>query len=143
MPIQRVRNWMTPDPITVRPDMTLEAAYALLEKHNIRHLPVVRDGKVWGVLSKDAIRRAQLEAAVEYAHSEMQGLAAHLKTVEEIALEPPIIIQPEQELWQAARLLLNHRLTALPVVSNGRLVGIITASDVFRMVMTEWRADPL
>ncbi len=143
MPIQRVRDWMTASPITAGPDMTLEAAYALLEKHAIRHLPVVEEGKVLGIVSKDDIRRAQLEAAAEYASSEIQALAAHLKTVEEIPLGPPIVIRPEQELWQAAKLLLNHRLTALPVVSDGRLVGIITASDVFRMVMTEWRADPI
>lgn len=142
MTIQRVRDWMTPAPITVGPATTLEAAYQLTDKHDIRHLPVVEKGQLIGLITRDEIRRLQLAAAAEYAQSAMQSWAVHLRTVGELTLPTPVTIQPDLEMWQAARLLLLHKLTALPVLAEGRLVGILTESDVFRMVMTEWRADP-
>ncbi len=141
MTIQRVRDWMTPEPIVAGPEMTLEAAYQLTEEHDIRHLPVVALGRLLGIVTRDEIRRLQLTAAAEYAYSELATWAVHLKTVGELTLLPPVTIQPDMEMWQAAKLLLWHKLTALPVVAEGRLVGILTESDVFRMVMTEWRAD--
>lgn len=66
----------------------------------------------------------------------------YLRTVNELPLRTPVTIRPELEMWQAARLLLQHKVTVLPVVADDQLVGIVTESDIFRMVMTEWRADP-
>lgn len=135
----QVHHWMTPDPITTTLTTTLTDAHELMQKADIRHLPVVADGQLIAVISKKDIQRAQLIALAMYKESEMELFAPHLETVAEMLTgEPLITISLSATVNEAAKLMLENQRTALPIVSGGRLVGIITESDLFR-VLTEYR----
>ena len=100
--------------VTVAPEDTIAGARALLEKHGIHHLPVVKEQRLVGIVTDRDVR----------------GAAAKLRTVAEIMTAKPQAIGPDTFVDDAARRLRRHRIGGLPVVENGRLVGILTAADV-------------
>jgi adenylylsulfate kinase len=132
---KQVCHWMTPYPITTTMTTTLSNAYKLMCMAGIRHLPVMTNGKLAGMVSKSGIRRAQLAALAMYKGSDLELFAPRLETIAEIRMDDPeITIKPDTEVREAARLMLEHKLTALPVVTDNRLVGVITESDLFRII---------
>lgn len=140
---KQVHHWMTPDPITTTMTTTLSAAYDLMCAVGVRHLPVVIEGKLVGVVSKSGIRRAQLAALATYRGSELELFAPRLKTVAEMMVSHSVItINLNAEVSKAAQLMLEHQLTALPVVTGDRLVGIITESDLFRILANKNEHEP-
>ena len=64
----RVRQWMTPDPVTIDPDTTIEEAAKIMFDHNFRHLPVVKDGRALGIVSLRLLARWAFEQSVQPAH---------------------------------------------------------------------------
>jgi CBS domain-containing protein len=64
----RVRQWMTPDPVTIDPDTTIEEAAKIMFDHNFRHLPVVKDGRALGIVSLRLLARWAFEQSVQTAH---------------------------------------------------------------------------
>lgn len=130
-----VGNWMTVEPLAVTPSETLLAAHERMRKAHIRHLPVIdawSSRQVIGLLTLGQIRQAELEVAAMYGGSELRPLVSQSKTVGELLTAVPITIAPDEPLAEAARLLLAHKLTALPVTNDdNQLLGIITESDIF------------
>ena len=64
----RVRQWMTPDPVTIDPDTTIEEAAKIMFDHNFRHLPVVKDGRALGIVSLRLLARWAFDKSVQPAH---------------------------------------------------------------------------
>jgi acetoin utilization protein AcuB len=140
----KVREWMIPDPITVRPETALPEAHRLMTAHSIRHLPVVRDGRLVGIVTLGDLRGAEPSGAVSLSMWEVSYLVAQLP-VEEIMTPDPLTISAEATLGEAAQLMMAHKVGGLPVVdSTAALVGIITECDIFRMVVQDWlqQAEP-
>ncbi len=115
---------MTKDPITVSPEDTLRRAADLLAGNRIHRLPVVRDGRLVGILSDSDIRNAAVRDPSPGAPS-AGGL-----TVGEFMTREVITVTPWDTVEDAALVLQKKRLGALPVVDGERLVGIITKADV-------------
>ncbi len=140
---QRVRDWMTREPITVDPKTTLPDAHRLMKDSHIRRLPVVERGKLVGIVTLGDVREAQPSAATTLSIFEMHYLLSKL-TVGRIMTRHPIAIAPDATIREAARLMLEHKIGGLPVVEpdSGKLVGIITESDIFRILAqeNEWAA---
>lgn len=132
-----VRDWMTPTPQTVSLDTTLNAAYKIMQAGGFRHLPIVAGERLIGLVSKRDIRRARLQIAAAYAPGDMQTMVGKHKTVGEIMEYHPQTVQGDQGIGEACSLMLESHLTALPVTENGRLVGILTESDVLKMVIKQ------
>ena len=130
-----VGNWMTVEPLAVTPNETLLVAHERMQVANIRHLPVIDDWvsrRVIGLMTLGQIRQAELEVAAMYRGSEIRPLVSQSKTVGELLTAVPITIAPDEPLAEAARLMLAHKLTALPVTDDdNQLLGIITESDIF------------
>ena len=140
----KVRDWMIPDPITVRPETALPEAHRLMTAHSIRHLPVVRDGRLVGIVTLGDLRGAEPSGAVSLSMWEVSYLLAQLP-VEEIMTPDPLTISEDATLGEAAQLMMAHKVGGLPVVdSAAALVGIITECDIFRMVVQDWlqQAEP-
>lgn len=131
-----VRDWMTPNPITIDPQTTLPEAHKLMKECHIRRLPVVDHDKVVGILTLGDIREASPSNASSLSIFELNYLLAKL-TVEKIMTRDPISIAPDATVRQAAQLMLDHKIGSLPVVENDKLVGIITESDIFRVLVQE------
>lgn len=109
-----VVNRMSARVVTVEPQQPLEQARTLLLKHKIRQLPVVKQKKLAGIVTDRDLRSAPTTA----------------RTVGEVMTPKPLVVGPAASVDEAARLLRLHRIGALPVVDNGRLVGILSATDV-------------
>jgi acetoin utilization protein AcuB len=136
---QRVRDWMTPNPVTVTADTPLLDAHQLMVERKIRRLPVMKDGRLVGIITLGDVRGAQPSEATSLSVWEINYLISKL-TVERVMSHPPITIEADRPVREAARVMLENKIAGLPVMEGGRLVGIITESDVFRMVVVDWHA---
>ncbi len=133
-----VKDWMTREALTISPDTTLPEAHQLMGDKRIRRLPVVENGKLVGIVTRSDIRGAQPSSATALSVWEVNYLIARLK-IEAIMRPDPITISPEATIGEAARTMLEQKIGALPVVDgDGKIIGIITESDIFRMVVKEW-----
>lgn len=122
----RVGDWMTRNPVIVLPTTRLTEAYALMAERHIRRLPVVEKGKLVGIVTLGDLRQAG---------ASIPGSEAEKSPVEAVMSQPVITVTPETTLREAARLMIKHKVSGLPVLQHGELVGIITESDIFRAVM--------
>jgi acetoin utilization protein AcuB len=110
---------MTRKLVTVSPDDALAKAKALMDSHNFRHVPVVEDGKLVGILSNNDIRW----------HGHLTA------TVAEAMTPNPVTVTPETTIDEAARLMLRRKINAVLVVDSGAPVGIITTSDILKLFL--------
>ncbi|MBI3854410.1 MAG: CBS domain-containing protein [Planctomycetes bacterium] len=116
-----VRNWMSAPVISLPPGATASAALAFMEKRKIRRVPVVKDGKLVGIVTKSDLQGAGQKHAVH-----------QVTTVANIMTPKPATVEGEDTLETAAQLMLAKKISGLPVLDGGELVGILTESDLFR-----------
>lgn len=138
-----VRNWMTSDLITVNIETSLPEVHQIMVSEEIRRLPVVDDeGRLIGIVTLGDVRGAQPSPATSLSIWEMNYLLTNLD-VDKIMTPDPITVHPDQTIGEAARIMLENRISGLPVTkTDGRLVGIITESDIFSMVVLhEWSEE--
>lgn len=140
MKLELVRDWMTRDVITVMPAVALPDAYELMTKNKIRRLPVVdENGRLLGIVTYGDIRSARPSPATSLNIWELNFMLARL-SVGEIMSPDPLTISENATIGEAAQHLLDQAIGSLPVVDNqGNLVGIITESDIFRLVVRDWQ----
>ena len=136
---ESVRNWMTPTPVAINPNTSLTDAQMLLKEHDIRRLPVVdEDGCLSGIVTLGDIREASPPNNDSLSFWEVNELLSKLK-VEEILSSDPITVYETDTIAAAANLMLENKISGLPVVDlDGVLLGIITESDIFRLVVQSW-----
>ncbi len=133
-----VRDWMSSPVHVVPTDMLMCEAYDLMMRKGIRRLPVLDRGRVVGIVTIGDLREARPSKATSLSIYELNYLLARL-TVAQIMTHNPFTVTPETPLREAARLMLTHKIGGLPVVGEcGVVIGIITESDVFRMLMARW-----
>ena len=116
-----IEDLMRRDPVTITPLDTLAAAQSLMQRIGVRQLPVVDKGALIGMLSDRDLR----------AHS---GYLENTK-VDAAMSEDLIVVGPKDSAAHAARLLLDRKINAVPVVEKDRLVGIISRSDLLRLLV--------
>ncbi|MBX6422720.1 CBS domain-containing protein [Thermosulfurimonas sp. F29] len=113
----KVKHWMVKEVITVSPEESLEEAVRLMERHAIRHLPVTEGDRLLGFLTESTIRQYTRPGELS-------------RPVREVMIQNPITVSPEATIDEAARIIYRHKIGGLPVVEKGRLVGIITITDL-------------
>jgi acetoin utilization protein AcuB len=136
MNTQIVRNWMTPNPITITPQTTLPEAHRLMDEHFVRRLPVIHKGKLVGIVTRGDVREAQASDATTLSVYELNYLLDQIPAKEFMAYEP-ITVSADAPIGEAARRMLQHKIGGLPVVEYGELVGIITETDLCRMLILQ------
>lgn len=135
-----VQDWMSTDVITIAPDTPLPEAHNIMTTEEIRRLPVVdKTGSLVGIVTIGDIRSANPSPATSLSIWEMNYLLTNLK-IEKIMTRNPQTIRADATIGEAARTMLEHRVSGLPVVdADHHVVGIITESDIFSMVVLhEW-----
>jgi acetoin utilization protein AcuB len=138
MKLEYVKDWMSTDLIMITPDTTLPDADRLMVSKMIRRLPVVEDGRLVGIVTYGDVRDARPSRALSLSIWELNYLVTRLR-VAEIMTRNPVTIRPEATIGEAAQLMLRNMISGLPVLdNNNNLVGIITESDIFRMVVRDW-----
>jgi len=135
-----VRDWMTADPVAVAPDALLVEAYRLMEENEVRRLPVVNKSReLVGILTRsDLLQHVPFFPDEDELKDELPYINM---TVEEAMSYDPISIESTDTVQDAAELMLESKVSGLPVRAGNRLVGIITESDIFRLVVAEWGED--
>jgi CBS domain-containing protein len=134
----KVRDLMTSKPITVDPEMPMLDARQRMAEARIRHLIVTEGSRVVGIVTDRDIRLNLPSPATTLSVWEINALLAKL-TVGDIMSRSVILVEPDRPAADAARLMMDHKIGALPVVDNGRLTGIVTESDFVRAVATTGR----
>jgi acetoin utilization protein AcuB len=131
-----VRNWMSPDPITVEPDTPMLDAEHLMKENKIRCLPVMKGGKLVGIVTEHDIKAASASTATTLDVHELMYLVSKIK-VKEIMTKNPITIKDEDTVDEAAAVMLRYKISRLPVLSDRNdLVGIITDTDIFKVLVS-------
>jgi len=125
----RIREWMTTEPITVTPDTPVSEARELMRQKSVRHLLVMEGERLAGIITDRDIRLATPPPATRLQVWEVAYLLTKL-TVGEMMTRPVKTIGPDLSMAEAARLMLEARIGALPVTEAGRVVGIITGTDL-------------
>jgi CBS domain-containing protein len=131
-----VADWMNAPAIVVAPTLPLAQAQRLMEQRRVRRLPVVEDGRLVGIVTWGDLRAAQPSAAASLSIHEWRALLEQV-TVAECMTRDPVAIAPDTPVLYAARQMLLHKISGLPVVEDGRVVGVITESDLFRLLIAE------
>jgi len=112
----------------------------VMKKYNIRRLPVVDGDKLVGIVTRGDLRGAQPSEATSLSIFELHYLVGRI-TLRQIMTPNPITIPLTATVQDAARLMLQRKVAGLPVMDGGKLVGIITESDIFRMVVSMWERE--
>jgi acetoin utilization protein AcuB len=134
----KVRELMSGGPITVGVDTPVFDARQTMMKERIRHLLVVEGGRLVGIVTDRDIRLNLPSQATSLSMWEVNYLLAKL-TVSKVMTKSVIIIGPDQDASEAARLMLEHKIGALPVLEGEHLLGIITETDVLRAFARGYR----
>jgi acetoin utilization protein AcuB len=131
---QLVKDWMTTSVITIGKNTTLPQARRIMLQHNIRHLPVVDDGELVGIVTWGDIRRESASNATSLTRWELNTILDALP-VRRFMTASPLTVTPLTGAARAAQIMVDEKIGGLPVVDQGRLVGIITESDILRIVI--------
>jgi acetoin utilization protein AcuB len=117
----KIKSLMIPDPITVTEKASVEEAIEIMKTNSIRHLPVVsKDNTLKGFVTLADLKVGLIPSMVS-------GL-----TLSDLMIRDPITIDPESDIEIAAQLIYKYKIGGIPVVKRGKLVGIITESDLLR-----------
>ena len=127
----RVCDLMTATPITVDPTTPMLEARQRMAQARIRHLIVVEDDCVVGIITDRDIRLNLPSPATSLSVWELNFLLASL-TVRSVMTSSVLVVESQRPIAEAARIMIDHKIGALPVVDEGRLVGIVTESDFVR-----------
>lgn len=140
---ENVCEIMNPDVITVSPYDTLAHAYELLTKNKIRRLPVVDSHKkLIGILTlKDILEAKPADIKHTLPMAEIYRNLSGLTVTTTMTQKPHAIYQTDT-VGHAAELMLEHKIGGLPVLdAEGNLAGVITESDIFRLIVRRWRDE--
>lgn len=131
-----VKKWMSKNVITLDVNDYMAGAVFLMKQHKIRRLPVVKKGKLVGILTDRDLKQASASGATSLEIHELLYLISKIK-VEDIMTKEPITIAPDYTVEEAAQILLENRISGLPVLDQeGNLVGIITQTDIFKALVS-------
>jgi len=130
----KVGDVMSKKVVTAKPETSIFEAEKTMIQHGFRRLPIVRNGKLSGIITVMDILRFFGSGRV-FQHLQSGTIAQVLQTpILEIAVKDIVTVEPEADVGQAARLMEERKIGALPVVQNERLVGIITERDFFKLI---------
>lgn len=139
---QEIRFWMRTPVVTVNATAALSEALSIMREHNVRRLPVVLDtGELCGMITQGDIRGADVLCAGGAKPSDIAEALQRIK-VYDVMAEHPITVTPKTGLREAALLMIENKFGGLPVVESGDIVGIVTESDLFEVLVQQLdRAD--
>ena len=125
-----VREWMSRRVFSIGPDASLGEAATLMRRRKVRHLPVVeRGGRLVGMVTARDLRQALFAPSVQDGLENLRGVLDGL-AVRDIMVRGVVGVRAATSIREAARLMYERKIGALPVVERNLLVGILTETDV-------------
>ncbi|MGV8993135.1 MAG: CBS domain-containing protein [Flavobacterium sp.] len=132
-----VASIMTKNLITLKANDELSHAESLFKKNKIRHIPVVENGEIIGMLSFTDLLRISFVDAVDDDAEDVDAEVYNLFTMRQVMTKNVVTITAETTIKQAAAMFLEGEFHALPVVENGKITGIVTTTDLLRYFISE------
>ena len=131
-----VNHWMSKQVITIDANDSMNNAIHVLKKHNIKMLPVMKQGKLVGIVTDRDLKRASASDATSLEIHELLYLISKIK-VKDVMTKNPITVPLDYTIEETAEVLLKHKISGVPVVDHhGNIVGIITQNDIFRTLIS-------
>ncbi len=131
-----VKGWMTTDVITIDEDTSMMKAGQIMKENGISRLPVMRNGKMIGIVTDRDVKEASPSKATTLDVHELYYLLSELK-VKDIMARKVISCMPDETVEKAAVIMLENNISGLPVEdASGKLVGIITKGDIFKVMIS-------
>jgi CBS domain-containing protein len=127
----KVKDIMAKEVATLKINDELSLAEDIMQLGRIRHLPVMDGDQLKGLVSERDLFKASLASAIDYDYQTKRNF---MKTViiKEVMRTELVTIRPDADVREAGRLLLAHKIGCLPVVHKGKMVGLVTETDVLR-----------
>jgi acetoin utilization protein AcuB len=126
---------MTPRPITIAEDDSVDDALRLMRQERIRRLPVLnKHGELVGIVSEMDLLRVSPSPATSLSLYEIPYLLSKIK-IKDVMTGDVITVSSDTPLEEAARIMADNRIGGLPVTKDGKLVGIITETDLFKLFL--------
>lgn len=135
----RVAAWMNPPDYTIAPGELVDDAFKLMQRNSIRHLLVVENDELVGVVTDRDLRRPDFEDGDVLNVTELYRVGEKLK-VRDVMTEEVITATPDDHTADAARIMVENKFNCLPVLDEDRVVGILTSSDLLAALVHE--VDP-
>ncbi len=130
-----IERRMTRNPVTASPDMSVAEASALMKREKVHRLPVLdKERKLVGIISEKDILYASPSPVSSLSIHEMAYLLSQL-TVKKLMVRDVVTITKDTTVEEAARLMVDQDLSSLPVLEDGKLIGIISKSDLFKILL--------
>ena len=131
-----VREVMVKHPVTLGRDDSLDLAKDIMTLGRIRHFPVVEKEDLVGVVSQRDLYRMSLGSAMRYEETAQK---AFLKTVavKDVMSHPPVTVTADAPIKEAVRLMIDKKIGCLPVLDSGKLVGLITETDLLKELLVQ------
>jgi acetoin utilization protein AcuB len=134
--IMKVKDMMSTDVLTINLDTNINEAFRIMKEKKVRRLPVMDRGKLVGIITLSDLNRAAPSAATSLSIHELNYLLARTKVKDIFPANRKVVtVSPENYIETAAKLMLQHRISSLPVMDGEKLVGIITETDLFRALV--------
>ena len=131
-----VKYWMSKPVITIDINNSMNDAINLLKKHNIRTLPVMKNDKLVGIVTDRDLKRASASDATSLEIHELLHLISSIK-IKDIMTKDPITVPLDYTIEETAETLLKHKISGVPIIDHeDDLIGIITKSDIFRIIIS-------
>jgi len=129
----RIRDLMSTNVVTVTEDTSIHDAKRIMDAHRIRRLPVMKKDKLVGLVTKHMLLEASPSPATSLSMHELHYLLAKM-TVKDIMVKNPFTISPDMAPEEALQVGQDKGYGAFPVMEDGRLVGMVTESDIVRLM---------
>ncbi len=132
-----VEEAMTAHTRTVRPDQSLSDVRSIFEEEGFRHLPVMGNDGLVGMITHTDLMRVTYGAHIAEADFEINDLILESTTVEESMSKKLVTIETGADLKEAARLMRKYKVGCVPVVDNGDLLGLVTTTDILSAYISD------
>ena len=126
---------MTKNIIALNRDDDLETAEMLFKRNKIRHIPVVSEEVIIGMLSYTDLLRISFADAVYETEEEVDTLVYNMFTIDQVMAKNVVTVPTTATIKEVAKILAENEFHALPVVDDGRLVGIVTTTDLINYLL--------
>ena len=134
-PISKI---MTKNIIAVNRTDDLETAELLFKRHHIRHIPVVSCNIIIGMLSYTDLLRISFADAVGEDEDEIDTVVYNMFTIDQVMTKNVVVVNPKTTIKEVAKILANNEFHALPVVDKGKLVGMVTTTDLINFLIQQY-----
>lgn len=131
-----VKEWMAKDPVVVDENTSIMKATQLMKEHRIRRVPVLKNGKLVGIVSDRDIKEAAPSKATSLDVHELYYLLSEIK-IKDIMTPDPLVLVETDSVERAAVIMLENKISGLPVINDQReVVGIITQTDILKVMIS-------